>query len=519
MSVTVKDLLNLPSLRQAKVLGGAKGLSRVVASISVLESIDPGVLINEVFPQGKFYGSEIVLTGFLNCADDVDCQCANILRLAQGGEVGLILFYVGVYLQKVDQRLIDLADQLDFVLIAMPEGQRELRYSDLISDVTEYIYRDRAQSGSLVSDCLARMSTLPRHQQTVGTIMQMLCTELSCSVALRDEHGNILNMAAWPHGQEKLIREGLEQEVQPLQTQRTACTFLTDTEVCRMPIHTDSGMNLELLLIKGSPFLSDMVLAQAADVTRICINIWGRGQGTVAIHELIRAILQDEPLKMRRLAEIFHVDIASIHELWMISGTESQVEPCLQLARQCAKTVVGAFYEDGIVLCLSVPASLREAETVTEEILDELGTDTVVVRCGGLRDTTECRAAYLVVQDHLNDARKIYLLKRSFSLGELRFAQKCRQQAEQGESVAAARIKALTMLQRDKEEMDLAGTLCTYLLDAEASVTKTASLLYLHKNTVKYRIQRLSNLLGFRPGKLPETTELYEAVGIYRLLH
>ena len=195
MSVTVKDLLNLPSLRQAKVLGGAKGLSRVVASISVLESIDPGVLINEVFPQGKFYGSEIVLTGFLNCADDVDCQCANILRLAQGGEVGLILFYVGVYLQKVDQRLIDLADQLDFVLIAMPEGQRELRYSDLISDVTEYIYRDRAQSGSLVSDCLARMSTLPRHQQTVGTIMQMLCTELSCSVVLRDEHGNILNMA------------------------------------------------------------------------------------------------------------------------------------------------------------------------------------------------------------------------------------------------------------------------------------------------------------------------------------
>ena len=96
-------------------------------------------------------------------------------------------------------------------------------------------------------------------------------------------------------------------------------------------------MNLELLLIKGSPFLSDMVLAQAADVTRICINIWGRGQGTVAIHELIRAILQDEPLKMRRLAEIFHGDIASIHELWMISGTESQVEPCLQLARQIVR--------------------------------------------------------------------------------------------------------------------------------------------------------------------------------------
>ena len=37
MSVTVKDLLKLPSLRQAKVLAGEAGLSRAVSSISVLE--------------------------------------------------------------------------------------------------------------------------------------------------------------------------------------------------------------------------------------------------------------------------------------------------------------------------------------------------------------------------------------------------------------------------------------------------------------------------------------------------
>ena len=75
--------------------------------------------------------------------DDVECQCANMRRLAAGGEVGLILFYVGVYLQKVDQRLIDVADELDFVLITMPEGQRMLRYSEVLNDVMECIYRDR----------------------------------------------------------------------------------------------------------------------------------------------------------------------------------------------------------------------------------------------------------------------------------------------------------------------------------------------------------------------------------------
>lgn len=105
MSVTVEDLLSLPSLRRAEVLGGAKGLLRIVSSISVLESVDPGILIDELFPQGEFFGSEIVITGFVNILEDVERQCANIRRMAEGGEVGLILFYVGVYLPRVDDRL------------------------------------------------------------------------------------------------------------------------------------------------------------------------------------------------------------------------------------------------------------------------------------------------------------------------------------------------------------------------------------------------------------------------------
>lgn len=62
--------------------------------------------------------------------------------------------------------------------------------------------------------------------------------------------------------------------------------------------------------------------------------------GAVAIHELIRAILQDEPLKMRRLAEIFRVDVAALHEIWMLCGIKEaetiRMEQLLDAARQCA---------------------------------------------------------------------------------------------------------------------------------------------------------------------------------------
>ena len=64
-----------------------------------------------------------------------------------------------------------------------------------------------------------------------------------------------------------------------------------------------------------------------------------------------------------------------------------------------------------------------------------------------------------------------------------------------------------------------ADTLSIFLLDGDSSVTRTAELLFLHKNTVKYRIQRISDLLGYHPDKMPETVKLYQAVAVRRLLY
>ena len=51
-----------------------------------------------------------MITGFCSVADDVEAQCANIRRLAEAGEVGMILYYVGLIMPRVDPRLIRLAD-------------------------------------------------------------------------------------------------------------------------------------------------------------------------------------------------------------------------------------------------------------------------------------------------------------------------------------------------------------------------------------------------------------------------
>lgn len=64
MSVSVEDLLHLPSLRHAEVVAGHGGLQKIVSSISVLEGTDPDILNDALFHNDAFYGSEIVITGF-----------------------------------------------------------------------------------------------------------------------------------------------------------------------------------------------------------------------------------------------------------------------------------------------------------------------------------------------------------------------------------------------------------------------------------------------------------------------
>ena len=198
MSITVADVLKLPSMRGAQVIGGKKGLSRIVSSISVLEYAQINAVQTELFENIEFLGNELAITGFLNNPDDVELQCMNIRRLAQVGEVGMILFYVGVVMKRVDQRLIDLANELDFVLICMPLGQKNQRYSEVICEVMELIHRDQMNGANLVSELLEQAASLPAHRRTVDSMLRMLSNRLSASVVLMDSSRRVLNEAAWP---------------------------------------------------------------------------------------------------------------------------------------------------------------------------------------------------------------------------------------------------------------------------------------------------------------------------------
>lgn len=530
MGVTIRELLELPCLKEAHVAAGAAGLDRVVTSVSVLEYSVTGNVQDAFYEENAWSGGELVISALAGVAHDVEAQCRNVRNLAAVGEIGLVLFYVGILIPRVDERVQALCDELGFPLIVMPENRLNLRYSEVICEVFERILQDRQGTVSLMSDVLNQVAGLREHQRSVDTVVKMLSDHVRSSAVLTDARGRVLNAVAWPRtlefDPECVVKDRLPAAGSSRWEQQVAGRQMA---VCRIAIEESSTPMQLFFLTEGEP-LSTELIRQGAEVVRLAANLWSRDHAQVVVSELVRAILKDEPIKMRRLAEIFHIDVASIHSMWVVECEGGAKERFLQCAPEFARealahrcsTVVADVYEGALVAFMDWPAAAGDCAGVTAALVEHFaaqGMECSAVFCQELPDTTAVREAYLTIRESLFDGRKIWPGQRVFSLQEARFAKRCRGIVERGENALQEGMRPLSPLKAEREEAELCRTLAVYLLDAAQNVSDTADRLFLHKNTVKYRLQRISARLGSRVGKLPELFELYRACALERLVN
>jgi len=535
MRVTIKTLLNLPSLSHARVVAGEGGLDQTVDSISVLEYAEPTALQKSFFNSNEFYGNEIAITGFINIKDDIKAQCQTIKRLHQVGEVGIILYYVGIFMPKIDQKLIDLCNQLDFTLICMPENRIDIKYSEVIYEVIEIIVKNKLHDPYFVSEMLERISKLPDHQRSMDTILRLVSDRMTCSLYLVDSHFNNLNIANWPaistitiHKIASYYRSTLSS----LPVFPTTIAIERDICICSRAIQSEDASPLYLIMVKENGLLSMDLCDQAEEIIQLFINIWSRGHGKIGTDELVKAILNDEPIKMRRLAEILNINVKAVHHLVMIKTTqehqdEKKQNELLATLQNTVTEVASLYfdvtftgiYNDTFVLFLGGDKTKQACNNVREALLDMLSNQAyILVTSYGQANTTEVRRSFLLCNDYLSSARLIFPLKKSMTLQELEFAKYCYEIITKGERSIVDATSILTPLIQDEDFYDaLCHTLTVYLLDAASNVTLTSTQLFVHKNTIKYRIRRINEQLKFDINKMPEHYNLYRAVAIRRL--
>ena len=125
-SIALGELLKLPTLAHARVVGGHDGLRRPVRGVNVMEVPD---IIDWVKPD------ELLLTTAYPLRDDPVALDALIPRLAERGLAGIAL-KPGRYIKAIPASMIEAADQHAFPLIELPA---EASFNEIINSVLTVI--------------------------------------------------------------------------------------------------------------------------------------------------------------------------------------------------------------------------------------------------------------------------------------------------------------------------------------------------------------------------------------------
>ena len=131
MPVDVKQILELDVLQEARILAGETGLGRRISSVTVGEVPDIADWLS---------GGELVLSTMFAFKGDVASQREFCRRLMMAG-AGALFVKTTRFVENMPPDVIELADKRKFPIVEVPQG---LRWTRLMQDVTEVIINQQA---------------------------------------------------------------------------------------------------------------------------------------------------------------------------------------------------------------------------------------------------------------------------------------------------------------------------------------------------------------------------------------
>lgn len=522
MNIRVKDCLPLPSMANSTVIAGHKGLDNIVARVSVLE-YDGAIF----FETTKFLSAnELLLSSFHSLKNSVDLQCHAIEYFSTTGTVALILFYVGIYLDSVHPKVIETANRLNFPIIVLPTDI-SLRYSDVISEVMELVLDSRNQETDFVeniSNAINRFSTPQKH---IDNLLRILSDQTRFSYVLLSNSNQIISERYWPPRATIEITPILQYFSQNPQADiyvRSA----DDEFLCCYPMEVSfpTGYSVTLLCIDRTGQFSPSLKPKLIQ----CIKYFSIDRNytlnSSAPGALIPAILCENRSWLQTVCNNTAIQPSAIDGCMFIHSDGAEGVNANQhilhqihdfVAEHGLSVVVDSYNEFIIILTM-----FRNNQEIQSWLCTKLSEQLRLTETGiylsaryDMEDKNSIRRNFVQYCDNLPTAQIIYPYKRSFSPYEIDLAGRCNRILSTAHDEKNRLIQWLQPLSVNIDD-SLLETLCTFVLDANCEIKMTAQILFLHRNTVQYRLSKIRALLRADFSQMPLIFDTYLACAIYR---
>lgn len=518
MSITVADCLKLPSLREGIVIAGHEGLHHIVNNISVLEITSEEQISRMRTDEEPINNFEICLTSFSQIADDPQAQCRLIRYLSDIGDVCLVIYYVGIIVKEISPALTAVADSLNFTLVIMPPGRTEYRYSEVIRDVCDLLFKDRASSYNFHNTLALTLSKLPESKRTISNLLK-ITSDTTCTTLLLSDTSHLSSLLSpWPTSnlisQTEIIdmfctgASGTNnQDIDKHEDEMVISTYLNHVvHIFRIKFMSYNLRHYFLYFLDEGGKLTLQDAREITDVIQLLSELWNLGEDEISDGSLIHAILNDNSEKMLTLSQKYCFDLTEINMLISIHVTSDgdisgKINRRLELqrimknfSRENSHRILFNTYDDYFILFMKMEQNSASAEDLAENLKKHLaGFQCSITMMQA--DLHEVRDMFRLYERCCLQAEKIFLQKSYLTYADLLFVNSCIHIYESKESEKRIFDSAIEKLRTLQDSKSITDTLTVYYLDTDCRISETAEILYLHRNTVKYRLKKAHSLL------------------------
>ena len=342
-----------------------------------------------------------------------------------------------------------------------------------------------------------------------------MAEQIQASLAVIDDQGEIVYRENWP--KEAVVNwESLLNVVEKINMNG------------ELPVTTSDGMKIthwrlpnseETVLFVGRQTVTNLTCERVAETLQTALNLWG-GQNQDD-QNLIRAIIQGQIVRAAKLGRQYRFEPKNTQAALIVSCPNDVNKAKMkkwvdQLTEQYTDQLISDWYNDQLIVLLEKTPSYQNWqnwETDFKKDDHQLAAQCVVVEAALVDGVGGIQRLYQLVSQYLPAARTILPYRLFLNQADLEFARGCQRELQEEGTEVIRWQKRLDSMQHN-----LVETLMAFLLDTPQNIEQAGDLLYVHRNTIKYRLNKISNRFGFVPGVMPESFELYQALGVHRLL-
>lgn len=516
MSITVKDCLHLPSLSFGKVIGGKAGLEKIVSSVSVLE-------VFEHLELNVFTPNELIISALCGVKDDVEKQCEVLKDLSNTGGIALVLFYVGRVIPTVDEKLIRLADKLELPLIEIKSDDYRIKYSDIISDVMSSIIQDQTVSDDFISTTEKRLAQLPTELRSMENLLDIMSNHFKCSLVLTGTAQLYFQSVYHPAltlTDPELFYDQFHDEPAGY-SHKEVLSEDTHFHLYKMDFSHLENTRMTLYASCCNTVLDEKTLSDMCTCTRFYSTVWGYSLNPAYPQTLLSLIFKADEKAALRFLQTTDIGFDRLRNLIIISPGDGDIDVLMTQITRIFDEYHKYFLADIIDHQIVILSNLYLPDSFDNALFDELwqfvnryDAKASFFMDGGSKDIPALKRTYSDYRKSVPALRKIFLNRRNWDTHDIMLSQEVMALSETHSRRTEHLYDIINTLKNDSD--DLLSTLCIYLIDCDSKLNQTAQTLFLHRNTVSYRLNKVKQLTNTNFTLMPAAYDFYTALALWR---